>query len=77
MSNEEILLKTLTDEELDNDIRPIQRVLEAMNLARIEAIKECAERAKTKKLEESGDHGSWYDAEVDKQSILSLIDEIK
>lgn len=39
-----------------------------------EAIQEAADRARTKK---TGNSGSYYDASVDKQSILNLINELK
>jgi len=39
-----------------------------------ETVKSCAEAAKTIK---SGNSGSWLDASVDKQSILSVADKLK
>jgi len=49
----------------------------AINEARIEAIKECAERADTKRETDFSDDIGYYDYNVvDKESILQLINEI-
>ena len=51
----------------------LEKIVTAINEARKEAIEECAERAATK-LEKFGKDVITV---IDKQSILSLIDEIK
>lgn len=53
--------------------KPTISINEAMAMiiaARSEALKEAAEVAKTHK---TGNSGSWFDASVDKESILSLL----
>ena len=76
MSNEEILENIRATEiyQFTGFLYSEKNMIEAMNQARIDTIKQCARRANTHK---TGNSGSWFDASVDKQSILSLIDEIQ
>lgn len=69
---EEILMKYGTLQRLCQ--RSKWNIQDAINEARKEAIEECAKRAKTKL---DFGHKSIESAYVDKQSILSLINELK
>jgi len=82
MSNEEIIKKIIVDKGNFEHIAKTgsingslyHSIKDALRKARIDTIKQCAERANTHK---TGNSGSWFDASVDKKSILSLIDEIQ
>lgn len=53
-------------------------IITMINNARIDTIKECAERATTETEHDYHGNGEGYEySVVDKQSILKLIDEIK
>jgi L-cysteine desulfidase len=51
----------------------LERIIKAINEARIEAIKECAEAAKSEWVR----WGEHMGHQVEKQSILKLIDQVK
>lgn len=70
--------KQIFEEELSGEPLYQEVVIEAIRLAQIEAIKECAKIAKTKLIQTIsqpyGDTG--YERIVDKDSILNLIKKL-
>lgn len=71
MNRHDILQSKGYWEEAD---RTPENIAKQVKEAVTSALKEAAEKAKTKK---TGNSGSWHDASVDKESILSLIPKDK
>jgi hypothetical protein len=74
MRTAEEILKSITNSKwLSENTSFAERIVDAINDARIEVIKECAEKAKSEWVR----YGTQMGHKVDIKSILSIADELK